>query len=94
MIEIPKSNAIEEQENELAQWVLDNLKDRKEVQILQRTDGCCAGNWTGNMPNEDKWHVSSFEAVNNVVRAFRRQGYAVTEHCSARYPTAYINFRK
>ena len=93
MIEIPKSNAIEEQENELAQWVLDNLKDRKEVQILQRTEGCCAGNWVGSLPNE-KWHVSSFEAVNNVVRAFRRQGYAVTERCSARYPTAYINFRK
>lgn len=94
MIEIPKSNAKEEQENELAQWVLDNLKDRKEVQILQRTEGCCAGNWTGNMPNEDKWHVSSFEAVYNVVQAFRRQGYVVTEHCSAHYPTAYINFRK
>lgn len=93
MIEIPKSNAIEEQENELAQWVLDNLKDRKEVQILQRTEGCCAGNWVGSLPNE-KWHVSSFEAVNNVVRAFRRQGYAVTERCSAHYPTAYINFRK
>lgn len=93
MIEIPKANAIEEQENELAQWVLDNLKDRKEVQILQRTEGCCAGNWVGSLPNE-KWHVSSFEAVNNVVRAFLRQGYAVTEHCSARYPTAYINFRK
>ena len=80
MIEIPKSNAIEEQENELAQWVLDNLKDRKEVQILQRTEGCCAGNWVGSLPN-GKWHVSSFEAVNNVVRAFRRQGYAVTECC-------------
>lgn len=93
MIEIPKSNAIEEQENELAQWVLDNLKDRKEVQILQRTEGCCAGNWVGSLPNE-KWHVSSFEAVDNVVRAFRRQGYAVTERCSAHYPTAYINFRK
>lgn len=93
MIEIPKSNAIEEQENELAQWVLDNLKDRKEVQILQRTEGCCAGNWVGSLPNE-KWHVSSFEAVNNVVRAFRRQGYAVTERCSSHYPTAYINFRK
>lgn len=93
MIEIPKSNAIEEQDNELAQWVLDNLKDRKEVQILQRTEGCCAGNWVGSLPNE-KWHVSSFEAVDNVVRAFRRQGYAVTERCSAHYPTAYINFRK
>lgn len=93
MIEIPKSNAIEEQENELAQWVLDNLKDRKEIQILQRTEGCCAGNWVGSLPNE-KWHVSSFEAVNNVVRAFRQQGYAVTECCSAHYPTAYINFRK
>lgn len=94
MIEIPKSNAREEQENELAQWVLDNLKERKEVQILQRTEGCCAGNWTGFMPNENKWHASSFEAVDNVVRAFRRQGYAVTEHCSMRYPSAYINFRK
>ena len=94
MIEIPKSNAREKQEDELAQWVLDNLKERKEVQILQRTEGCCAGNWTGNMPNEDKWHVSSFEAVDNVVQAFRRQGYAVREHCSAHYPTAYINFRK
>lgn len=93
MIEIPKSNAIEEQENELAQWVLDNLKDRKEVQILQRTEGCCAGNWVGSLPNEN-WHVSSFEAVDNVVRAFRRQGYAVTERFSAYYPTAYINFRK
>ena len=94
MIEIPKSNAREKQENELAQWVLDNLKDRDEVQILQRTEGCCAGNWTGNMPNENKWHVSSFEAVNNVVRAFRQQGYSVTERCSMRYPSAYINFRK
>lgn len=93
MIEILKSNALESQENELAQWVLDNLKDRKEVQILQRTEGCCAGNWVGSLPNE-KWHVSSFEAVNNVVRAFRRQGYAVKEYCSAHYPTAYINFRK
>ena len=94
MIEIPKSNAREEQENELAQWVLDNLKERKEVQILQRTEGCCAGNWTGSMPNENKWHASSFEAVDNVVRAFRRQGYVVTEHCSMRYPSAYINFIK
>lgn len=94
MIEIPKSNAIEEQENELAHWVLDNLKDREEVQILQRTEGCCAGNWLGNLPNESKWHVSSFEVVNNVVRAFRRQGYAVTERYSKYYPTAYILFRK
>ena len=94
MIEIPKSNALEQQENELASWVIEKLKIRDEVQILQRTEGCCAGNWTENMPNEDKWHVSSFEAVDNVVQAFRRQGYAVTERCSARYPTAYINFRK
>lgn len=94
MIEIPKSNAKEEQENELAQWVLDNFKDRKEVQILQRTEGCCAGNWIGNLPNESKWHVSSFEVVNNVVRAFRQQGYAVTERHSKYYPTAYILFRK
>lgn len=94
MIEIPKSNAKEEQENELAQWVLDNLKDREEVQILQRTEGCCAGNWIGNLPNESKWHVSSFEVVNNVVRAFRQQGYAVTERHSKYYPTAYILFRK
>lgn len=78
MIEIPKSNALEQQENELASWVIEKLKIRDEVQILQRTEGCCAGNWTGNMPNEDKWHASSFEAVNNVVSAFRRQGYAVS----------------
>lgn len=94
MIEIPKSNAKEEQEKELAQWVLDNFKDRKEVQILQRTEGCCAGNWIGNLPNESKWHVSSFEVVNNVVRAFRQQGYVVTERHSKYYPTAYILFRK
>lgn len=93
MIEIPKSNAVEQQENELAAWIIENLKDRKEVQILQRTEGCCAGNWVGGLPNE-KWHVSSFEAVDNVVRAFRRQGYAVTGHCSMYYPTAYITFRK
>lgn len=93
MIEIPKSNAREQQENELASWVLDKLKTRNEVQILQRTDGCCAGNWVGSLPNEE-WHASSFEAVNNVVQAFRRQGYAVTERCSMRYPSAYINFRK
>lgn len=93
MIEIPKSNAREQQENELASWVLDKLKTRNEVQILQRTDGCCAGNWVGSLPNE-KWHASSFEAVDNVVQAFRRQGYAVTECHSMRYPSAYINFRK
>lgn len=93
MIEIPKSNAREQQENELVSWVLEKLKTRKEVQILQRTDGCCAGNWVGSLPNEE-WHTSSFEAVENVVRAFRRQGYSVTEHCSMRYPSAYINFRK
>lgn len=73
--------------------------DTRKVEDTKRstnltTEGCCAGNWTGNMPNEDKWHVSSFEAVDNVVQAFRRQGYAITEHCSAHYPTAYINFRK
>lgn len=94
MIEIPKSNAIEQQENELASWVLENLKTRNEVQILQRTYGCCAGNWTGNMPNEDNWHISSFEAVDNVIWAFRIQGYAVTERHSMFYPTAYISFRK
>lgn len=93
MIEIPKSNAREQQENELASWVLDKLKTRNEVQILQRTDGCCAGNWVGSLPNE-KWHASSFEAVNNVVQAFCRQGYAVTERCSMRYPTGYITLRK
>nr|DAE52812.1 MAG TPA: hypothetical protein [Caudoviricetes sp.] len=93
MIEIPKSNAREQQENELVSWVLEKLETRKEVQILQRTDGCCAGNWVGSLPNEE-WHTSSFEAVENVVRAFRRQGYSVTEHCSMRYPSAYINFRK
>lgn len=93
MIEIPKSNAREQQENELTSWVLEKLKTRNEVQILQRTDGCCAGNWVGSLPNEE-WHTSSFEAVKNVVRAFRRQGYAVTECCSMRYPSAYINFRK
>lgn len=93
MIEIPKTNAVEQQENELAAWIIENLKDRKEVQILQRTEGCCAGNWVGNLPNE-KWHISSFEAVDNVVRAFRRQGYAVTERCSMYYPSCYITFRK
>ena len=93
MIEIQKSNAREQQENELASWVLEKLKTRNEVQILQRTEGCCAGNWVGSLPDE-KWHISSFEAVENVVRAFRRQGYAVTEHRSMRYPSAYINFRK
>lgn len=44
MITIPQSNAREQAENELAQWVIDNTKDRKRVQILQRTEGCCAGN--------------------------------------------------
>ena len=93
MIEIPKSNAREQQENELASWVLEKLETRNEVQILQRTEGCCAGNWVGSLPNEE-WHTSSFEAVENVVRAFRRQGYSVTVRCSMRYPSAYINFRK
>ena len=93
MIEIPKSNALESQENELASWVLEKLKTRNEVQILQRTEGCCAGNWCGSAPN-DKWHKSCFEAVDNVVYAFRRQGYVVNEHHSTRYPTAYITFRK
>lgn len=93
MIEIPKSNAREQQENELALWVLDNLESRQEVQILQRTDGCCAGNWCGNTPHGE-WHESSFEAVDNVIRAFRRQGYAVMERQSMRYPTGYITFRK
>ena len=93
MIEIPKSNAREQQENELTSWVLEKLKTRNAVQILQRTDGCCAGNWVGSLPKEE-WHTSSFEAVENVVRAFRQKGYAVTEYCSMRYPSAYINFRK
>lgn len=53
MIEIPKSNAREQQENELVSWVLEKLETRKEVQILQRTDGCCAGNWVGSLPNEE-----------------------------------------
>lgn len=35
MIEIPKSNALEQQENELASWVIEKLKIRDEVQILQ-----------------------------------------------------------
>lgn len=38
MIEIPKSNAREQQENELASWVLEKLETRNEVQILQRTE--------------------------------------------------------
>ena len=53
MIEIPKSNAREQQENELASWVLEKLKTRNEVQILQRTEGCCAGNWVGSLPDEN-----------------------------------------
>ena len=93
MIEIPKSNALESQENELASWVLEKLKTRNEVQILQRTAGCCTGNWCGSAPN-DKWHKSCFEAVDNVVYAFRRQGYVVNEHHSPRHPTAYITFKK
>lgn len=72
MIEIPKTNAREQQENELASWVLEKLKTRNAVQILQRTNGCCAGNWVGSLPNEE-WHTSSFEAVENVVRAFRQK---------------------
>lgn len=51
MIEIPKSNAREQQENELASWVLEKLETRNEVQILQRTEGCCAGNWVGSLPD-------------------------------------------
>lgn len=31
MIEIPKSNAREQQENELASWVLEKLETRNEV---------------------------------------------------------------
>ena len=53
MITIPQSDAREQAENELAQWVVDNTKDRESVQILQRTEGCCAGNWCGNFPHGD-----------------------------------------
>lgn len=95
MIPIPQSSAREQAENELAQWVLDNTKDRESVQILQRTASCCAGNWCGNTPHTDhNWHKSSFEAVDSVIREFRKQGWQVTEVHSSRYPTAYITFER
>lgn len=93
MIPIPQSNAREQAENELAQWILDNTKDRKRVQILQRTEGCCAGNWCGNSPYGD-WHTATFESVDTVIREFRKQGWLVTERSSLRYPTAYITFER
>ena len=94
MITIPQSNAQEQAENELAQWILDNIKGRESVQILQRTGGCCAGNWTGWSPSNDVWHKASFEAVDAVVRSFRKQGWQVKENYSQRYPSAYITFQR
>lgn len=93
MITIPQSDAREQAENELAQWVVDNTKDRESVQILQRTEGCCAGNWCGNFPHGD-WHKASFEAVDAVISEFQKQGWLVTERHSLRYPTAWITFKR
>lgn len=92
-MEIPKSNASQRAEDELIQWVLNNLKERNNVQILLRTDGCEAGKWCGNSPH-DGWHKSTFECVENVCQEFRKKGYLVQERCSMRYPTAYITFSK
>ncbi len=94
MIKIPQSNANEQAKNELVQWVLDNIKDRKSVGILQRTEGCCAGNWCGWSPYDGDWHKASFEIVKEVVREFRKQGWLVTETNSWRYPSAHITFER
>lgn len=93
IMEIPNSNASKRIEEELIQWVLNNLKEHDSVQILQRTEGYEAGNWCGSSPH-DGWHKSTFKCVDNVCREFRRKGYLVQERCSMRYPTAYITFTK
>lgn len=93
-IEIPQSNAAKSAEDTLVEFVLNELEKKDSIQIIQRTEGCCAGNWAPSLGSDRGWFKCSFDAVDNVIRAFKQKGYIIRDVGPGRYPTRYITFIK
>lgn len=83
-IDIPESNVRQSAEDKLAKYILDKLKEKGECQFLFYYSGINrypvnAGDWCEGSKETPgmKIHVSSIDAVNNVLTAFKKKGYIV-----------------
>lgn len=79
-IDIPETNARKSAEDELAQFILDKLKDSKDVCIEYYHSGCEQGSWKDGKWHGDKTlHKADCKIIWSVARAFRNQGYIVND---------------
>lgn len=88
-IDIPKVNAQESAEDELAQYILDEIEAKtvayfKYFTADQNNGTATVGDWqesTGDWYGDYKepLHESSLDVVRTVIRAFRQKGYLVKD---------------
>lgn len=78
---IPKVNARKSAEDELAQFILDKLKDNDEVHVSYYDLGVHQGSWWYGEFNDTKiLHKADIPAIRNVLKAFRGKGYIVNDN--------------
>lgn len=83
-INIPDSDVQKSAEDELAQYILDNLKKSGKCQFIYYYSGTNrypvnVGDWCEGSEEfcDMKIHVSSTDAIHNVLSAFKKHGYIV-----------------
>lgn len=77
---IPEVNARKSAEDELAQFILDKLKDSDTVCIEYYHGGCAQGSWKdGAWHGDEILHKSDCKAIWSVSREFIRKGYIVND---------------
>ena len=80
-IKIPKVNARKSAEDELAQFILDKLKDNDEVHISYYDLGVHTGSWWYGEFNDTKiLHKANIPAIRNVLKTFSSKGYIVNDN--------------
>lgn len=77
---IPEVNARKSAEDELAQFILDKLKDNDEVRISYYDLGVYKGSWWhGESHSTKTLHKADIPAICKVLKAFRCKGYIIND---------------
>ena len=79
-IDIPKVNTRKSAEDELAQFILDKLKNQDEVLIEYYHAGCAKGSWKdGRWHGDETLHKADSSVIYSVQNAFKSKGYIVND---------------
>ena len=79
-IDIPTVNAQHSAEDELAQFILDKLKEHDTIRIEYYHAGCKKGSWKDGEWHGDKTlHKSDCHTIWNVSKVFAKKGYIVND---------------